>query len=115
MLFSISHISFSQDLPKDTCTLSLPNTYSVNAQTAVTSISVIHNCPVSALAVKVYNRWGTIVHEEQVENGTSLLKWDPSELVSGTYFYILKCNQLSGSTWMERNISSHITILTDKK
>ena len=111
----ITLVTFSQDAPNDTCTVSLPNSYSINANTAVTGVPIIFNCPVSAVTVKVYNRWGMIVHEETLENGTSLLKWDPSELPSGVYVYILKCNQLTNSNWEEKNVSNHITLITGKK
>src|SRR5688572_1052185 len=93
-LFSLLAFNgFSQEVVKDTCKVGLPNSYSVNSSNVLWGINITNNCPVSDISIQIFNRWGNKEADLQLENGTTQLKWDPSELPTGTYFYILKCNQ----------------------
>lgn len=44
------------------------------------------------LAVKIYNRWGTLIHElnQTIEEEEFIDLWDPSEASPGVYYYIIQ-------------------------
>ncbi len=75
--------------PVDSCILSVPNAFTPDGDGVndVWNIGCISEYPDAV--VKVYNRWGTIVHET---TGANYVAWDGSELPVGSFVYTIELN-----------------------
>lgn len=68
---------------------------------------------ISSVSVKIYNRWGNVIHEmsETLEDGTETIEiWKPSDVSQGVYYYVLEATNLQS----ERiSAEGNIEVLSD--
>ena len=111
ILFFSCLITFSQDVHKDTCFVRLPESFTPNGDGLNDTLGVLFNCPITKFNIAIFNRWGVKVFESTSIKSNGGLDWSPVELESGVYVYSLKCSQLVNETWIDRKISSHVTLI----
>lgn len=87
----------------------IPNVFSPNGDGSNDSFDFIDFKGFNSWTMKIYNRWGNVVHETSKTN-SQLQIWKPglSEPAEGTYFYIFTGEGSNGDD-IER--SGHITLL----
>ncbi|MFK8046553.1 MAG: gliding motility-associated C-terminal domain-containing protein [Crocinitomicaceae bacterium] len=102
LMSGVSFGSFAQDIAK------IPNAITPNND-GINDVLVIRTVGVEALAVTIYNRYGSVVYRYFGLNGT----WDGHNhagepCVDGVYFVVAECTMPDGSKAV---IDQHVTLL----
>jgi gliding motility-associated-like protein len=102
----------------DNCPIiELPNVFTPNGDGVNDNFIPIKVRHIRDVVIKIYNRWGTVVHE----NETGIVKWDGTFLDSGepvnegTYYYVATAKAIRLRGIQEIELKGIVTIFIDKK
>lgn len=91
--FALNHVSLRATnnyelwILNEKCEVTPQASLSKNAESQVWLIT--SNCEISNFAIKVYNRWGSLVLETNKLNDDFTIEWDLKKVTEGTYFYVI--------------------------
>lgn len=95
----------------DSCNVFIPNAFSPNGDGINDILEVFSDCELQQFSISIYNRWGSLIHQSNLQSSCWDGKIGDSKMQSDNYVYILKYQVQELGDLFFRELSGGFTVI----